>query len=251
VKHAAGKKSIINRKEFFTMVRRHVLAAAFVLAALPSVSHAHLRNYLDTYGYYTLEEGKYEMEFWNDYVKPAHGDGYFRNQTEGEIGITDRYTLGIYGVFVEGLGFTAAKIENRYRLSQPGEWPVDTAVYLEFKDANDHKDEDEIETKVILSKNIDYWNFTANGIMEFEREIEPNGEDEWEIEPGVALATSYNTGGVVTPGLELLLLENQSRIVPGAYITLAPNMRLNVGLGLGLESKADDYQLKTIFEYEF
>ncbi len=224
---------------------------AMVFVLFPLVSRAHLRNYLDTYGPYTLEKGKAEAEIWTDYRKPKEGDGFWVNQTEVEYGVTNRYSLGLYGVFIEGQGFSAVKVENRYRLNEPGEWPVDTALYLEFKKGIEDKAEDEIEGKVILSKDWGPVNLSANPILEIEKEEKPGG-DEWELEAGLALGTCYkNFWKRVTPGIELFLAEKQSRVTPGLYIDLAPDVRLNLGAGIGIEKAADPVQLKTILELEF
>ena len=43
-------------------------------------------------------------------------------------------------------------------MAERGEWPVDTALYLEYKGANGSKDNDEWEGKLILSKDLRRWN---------------------------------------------------------------------------------------------
>ncbi|MBI4370359.1 MAG: hypothetical protein HY547_09040 [Elusimicrobia bacterium] len=226
-------------------------AIALSGALIPLCAEAHLRNYLETYGYSTLETGRFELELWSDRRNPDSGSSYWFHQTEVEYGVTDRYTVGLYGVFRDGQGFAALKIENRYRLSRPGQWPLDTALYLEFKDANGSKDDDEIEGKVIMSKDIGAVNYTANAILGFEREVKSGGGEEWEALPSLALAAAYGRGSRVTPGIELVLNEEKSRVIPGLYIDLAPEVRLNLGLSLGLQAKADDWQLKSILEIEF
>jgi hypothetical protein len=227
-------------------------AAFFLMAVLPAAGRAHVRNYLDTYGYETLAKGHSELEIHTDLNDPDGGDRYWYNQTEAEYGVTSRWTTALYGVFVDGLGFTAAKWENRYRLGEKGKGPVDVALYGELKKANGHKDEDEIEAKVILAKDWGRVNLAVNPILELEREVKANGEDEWELESGLAAGVSYHRlWGAVTPGVEILLKEKQSRLTPGLYIDLMPNVRFNVGVGIGLEPQADDAQLKTLLEIEF
>ncbi len=228
------------------------LLVSILLAACTVPARAHLRNYLDTYGYPTLERGRMEVELWTDWREPDHADGFWFHQTELEFGVTDRYTVGLYGIFIDGQGFSAAKLENRYRLAEKGEWPLDTALYLEFVKANGDKAEDEIEGKVILSKDIGRWNISANPILEMERETEPSGEKEWELESALAIGAAYDHfWSRVTPGLEFFLAENQTRVTPGLYIDLTPNIRFNIGAGIGLEKAADDLQIKSILEIEF
>jgi hypothetical protein len=88
--------------------------------------------------------------------------------------------------------------------------------------------------------------------LEIEREEEASGEKEAEAKAALALGTCYH--GLwkrVTPGVELFLKEKESRITPGLYIDILPDVRLNVGAGIGLEKQADNLQLKTILELEF
>jgi hypothetical protein len=222
-------------------------------ALLPVVGEAHLRNYLDTYGYPTLDKGHAEVEVWTDRRDPDGGDSFWVNQTEVEYGVSDRWTTSLYGVFVDGQGFSALKWENRYRLKEKGVWPVDVALYGEIKKANGRKDENELEGKLILSKDWDRWNVSVNPILEVEEEIEASGDKEWELESALAVGTSYRGGfgPRVTPGVELFFAEHQSRITPGLYMDLMPDVRLNVGAGIGLEKQADNLQWKTILEIEF
>lgn len=222
------------------------------LCALPA--QAHLRNYLVNYGYYTLPKGRAEVELWTDYHRPKtslSSADYWSHQTEVEYGVTDRYTLGLYAVFVEPLGYTAFKMENRYRFAELGEWPVDTAAYLELKKANHRDDENEVEAKLILNKDFDNLNLVANGVLEYEEEIEPNGEKEWELEPPFfTLGAAYPLGRV-TPGLEAVVKPSASQLIPGLYIDITPDIRLNLGVAFGLGDKAEDQVLKSVLELEF
>jgi len=233
------------------MTRRKIWLTALALLAAPALSHADLRNYIDTYTTETMKEGGFGLEVRIDYREPDHGEDHFTNETLAQIGVTERYTVGVSGLFVEGLGFTAARLENRYRLVKTDQWPIDTAVYFAFKDANGHKDRDAIESKLMVSHDVDQFNVTGNGIINLVRKFKANGDDEWDVKPGLAFAGSYRTGSIVTPGVELLIQEYQSRISPGVYVALAPNMRLNAGLGIGVEDRADNLQLKTLFQMEF
>jgi hypothetical protein len=142
-------------------------------------------------------------------------------------------------------------VENRVRIAEPGEWFMDPAIYFEIKDANGRKDQDELEGKLILSKEIGRWNVSWNGILGHEREIKKNGDTEWETEVAMAIGAAYNGGWRVTPGVELYSAENATRITPGLYIDLMKDVRLNLGVGIGLEDKAEDATFKSILEIEF
>lgn len=232
-------------------LRKWILVAAALIPMAAETAQAHLRDYLETYGYNTLQKGRKEVELRTDLINPDEGDDYWTHESEFEYGITDRWTVGVYAVFREGEGFTAAKLENRIRLAEPGEFPVDPAFYFEIKDANGRKDNDEVESKLILSKDIGLFNITWNGILAFEKEYETNGDEEWETELGMVTGVAYRAGGPVTPGLELAIAENDTRLIPGVYIDLGPSVRLNLGVSLGLEKTADNTQLKSLLEIEF
>jgi hypothetical protein len=224
-----------------------------LMGLIPLSARAHVRNYLDTYSYDTLEKGRWEMELWTDWRNPDGGDGYWYHQTELEYGVTDRWVSALYGIFVDGQGFSAAKWENRYRLKEKGVWPVDVALYGELKKANGDKDVDELEGKVILSKDWGDLNVSVNPILEIEEEFKPNGDTEWEMEAALAAGVCLRggLGSRVTPGVELFAAEHQTRITPGLYIDVMPDVRFNVGAGIGLEKAADDVVWKTILEIEF
>ena len=217
----------------------------------PARGEAHLRNWLDTYGYYTLERGKAELETYTDRIRPADGSAYWQNQTEVELGITDHYSLGLYGVAVDGQGFSGWRAENRVRFAEPGAWPVDTAGYLEYSGGVAGKMDDEVEAKLILSKDLASWNVTANPFLEVTREDQADGSKGWNGHPGIALATAHRTSDRLTEGVEVVFRRNESRVIPGLYINLLPEVRLNLGVGFGLVSQADRTQLRSILEIEF
>lgn len=232
------------------MKKKWMMGAIVLLAG--AQARAHVRDYLDTYSPATLEKGAAELELWTDLRNPDRGDAYWVHQTEVEYGVTPRYTLGLYGVFIDGQGFSALKVENRYRPEMPSSWPLDTALYLELKKANGRKENNEIEGKILLGKTWGPVNVTANPILALEETRDANGDKSWELESGLALGTCYRHAWKdVTPGLELLIAENETRLTPGVYIDVMPGIRFNVGVGIGLEKKADDAQLKSILEVEF
>lgn len=232
-------------------MKRWILVCAALGLGAVSAHATELRTYLDTYDYRKISEGHRELQFHTDLRDPERGDSYFVHQTGLEYGGSDLYTVGVYGVFTEGRGFSAARLLNRYRLSEPDVWPVDMAVQLELRDANGRKDQDRIEGVLILSRDIERFNVTANGILRLDRELRSNGDDEWDSDPALSLAGSYRADPRWVPGIELFLADDESRIVPGLYALLAPHIRLNVGVGLGLEDEADDVQLKTIVSVAF
>jgi len=212
-------------------------------------AQAHLRDYLVTYGYWTLPKGKVELEFWTDYRKINSGQSQLVHQSEIEYGITDRLLLGIYGVFVRPSGgnteYRQTKFETRYRLAEPGMFFFDPALYLEYvKGAGDRPDK--VEAKVILSKYLaNGTNLTINAIAE--KEKEPGTH--WEY--GYTAGISKRVRPKLTLGLEIKGEEDEFYLIPGAYIDIPPNKRINIGPAFGLTGESIDFQLKSIVEYEF
>jgi hypothetical protein len=232
------------------MTRRN-LWLAFFAALMPASAFALQHNYLDTYDYRKIDEGWRNLQVQTDLRDPERGDSYFFNQTGIEYGASNLYTIGVYADFTEGVGFSAAHLLNRFRITESNAYPVDMAFQLELKDANDHKDQDKIEGLFLVSKDIREFNLTGNAIMQLNREIEANGDDEWDFDPALALAGAFRTGTNVTPSLELFIADDQSRLIPGAAIDITSTVRLNVGIAVGLEDEADDTQLKTLLKASF
>lgn len=231
------------------MYKNYLIALTALLCLSAGSARAHLRDYLVTYPYWTLAKGKIEVETRNDFKNRKSGQTVYVHQTELEYGVTDRLTLGVYGVMEkEGarpLEYARTKIEGRYRLAEPGVLPMDPAFYLEYqKGANDRPDV--VESKIILSKYLaGGTNLTLNGTLE--REQERGSEWEKELTMGISRAISPKA----TAGLEVQAGETEKYVVPGVYLTLRPGMRMNIGTAFGMTAESDSFQLKMLTEFEF
>ncbi len=230
------------------MSRLKLCATITLLVLASTAASAHLRDYLVTYPYWTLPQGRFEVETWNDFRDLDSGETLFIHQTEIEYGITDRLLLGVYGVFEKkgsgAMEYAKTKFETRYRLAEPGRLLVDPALYFEYK-AGANGRSDAVETKLLLSKDFaTYWNVTFNGILEKDR----RAGAEWE--GGFALGVSRWLSPKLTAGIELKGAGGKAYILPGAYINVGPGIRFNVGAAFGMTGKSDDFQLKTILEIE-
>src|SRR3712207_3285084 len=125
------------------MIRR--LALAVLSVALPTLSFALEHRYLDTLDYHVYEEGYRAVQFETELRDPERGDPYFDNESGVEYGASGQYTVGLYGQFIEGLGFSAARLSNRFRITEPNQQPVDMAFQLDIQDASGRKGQDRIE----------------------------------------------------------------------------------------------------------
>lgn len=213
------------------MTRRRVAAtiAFAALTGLGAAARANPRPLPFTYIQETLPQGDAEVELYTDLV-PQHlldnagSAGWHlasQFQVEIEYGITNRLELGLYLTLQPvDQSFVAApdlgegngvKQRLRWRLADPGQWPVDVALYGEL--AENHR-EIEFEGKVILQRRVGPLRIAANAW--FEREWTYEGEGAWVLNP---------TAGVVLerwvtfqPGLEYWM---RAEIEDGSF-TLGP-----------------------------
>ena len=241
------------------------LTLACCLGMAPA-AHAHLKDYLVNQDYYTAKRGEVEVALWNDmnFSEADNSDSYnSKHQVEVEFGVLDHLTLSYYEVYTwdreQDWERDEFKVEAKLRFAEAGKWPVDLALYTEYKNPDGHRDvrSDEVENKIILSRDFGPWNVVGNFV--FEREI--NQHEEWKFE--YTAGASYAVGARTRVGLEVKeTLGNESEfglrrddhelyLVPGIYTSITPNMRLLVGPAFGLTEASDDLQLHSIIEYEF
>ncbi|OFX17973.1 MAG: hypothetical protein A2Z18_07805, partial [Armatimonadetes bacterium RBG_16_58_9] len=193
------------------MPKNHIYPLILLLASAPTGSHAHLRDYLVTRGYWTLSQGRVESEVYNDFYDKDSGETVYVNQTEVEYGVTDRLTLGVYGVWEKAgavpIEYAKTKFEARYRLAEYQRMIVDPALYLEYQlGANGRPDK--VEAKLLLSKDFGTdWNVTFNGILEKSRG--DGGEWERGFTVGVAKVLTYR----LTTGLEFKSGEGRTYLI--------------------------------------
>lgn len=230
-----------------------------------SVAEAHLRDYLVNQPYYTTEKGEFEVAFWNDVLFPdADNDDTYktRHQIEFEYGLTDRLQLAYYEVYTwdraKDWERDQFKIEAKLRLAEAGDWPVDVALYTEYKNPDGTREarSDALENKLILSKDVGPWNFITNAV--FEKELNTHSDWEFEYTAGVSYALTPRTRLGLEVKHELgsvrdIEVGDQQKlfVVPGIYTSLTPHVRVLIGPAFGLTRVSDDVQLRSLVEVEF
>jgi hypothetical protein len=148
-----------------------------LLLGLAGSAAANPRPLPFSYPHETLPHGAFEIEQYLDVtpvrVEREDDDGTrmvvgmrYDLQTEFEYGVTDRLEVGWYFFFFQAptsggpaLAFRGVKQRARYRLNEPGEWPVNVGLYLEVAELND---EVEVEEKILLSRRFGRINAVAN-----------------------------------------------------------------------------------------
>jgi len=166
-----------------------------------------------TYPYQTLAKGELELEQYTDVspVRATTADGTKAwvlppaFQTEFEYGITNRLEIALYVAFSPGagdgytnvpaLGDTGIRQRLRYRFADQDVLPIDIAVYGEVSELSDNI---ELETKLILSKQLGDFHLMANLVGS--RILAYQGPSAWEISPSAGV--SYQVNPIFHPGLE-------------------------------------------------
>lgn len=200
--------------------------AAVAVTALAVPVRANPRPLPFTYIQETLPQGDAEVELYSDLV-PQHlldasgTPGWHLGtqfQAEIEYGITNRLELGLYLTLapVDPAFPTAAPLTEsngvkqrlRWRLADPGQWPIDVALYGEVSES---QREIELEAKIILQRRLGPLRIAANAWGE--REYELNGEQAWVLNPtaGVVLEKWI----AIQPGLEYWM---RGEIVNGSFV---------------------------------
>ena len=242
------------------------LAAGALLLNTQGLAFAHMRDTLFNQGYHTTRKGEFEVELYNDLnLKDADNDSTYssKHQVELEYGLTSHLQLAYYEVFTwdrpKDWRRNSFKIETKYRFLESGELPVDIALYAEYKNPNGHRDtdSDEIEGKLILSRDLGRWNVVGNLIAE--RKINEHEDLQWEYTAGIstALNSRIRLGVEVTETLGdqgefgIHRKDHQLQLMPVVAANLNPHTRILFGPAFGLTKASDDIQLKSIVEIEF
>ncbi len=229
----------------------------FVTAVLFFISgkvSADYRYYVWTYQFITMMPGHAELEFYTrmdhkDAAKPETAS--WKRQIEIESGLTERWDFSFY--LVDSYKSTDArskfdevKIRTRYKLANKDSWIIDPLFYLEYKIQTDRSYPDRWETKLILAKDVDRFNFSINIIPE---EYYKSGtkEKDWKVEYASGASYSPFVKDVVRFGIEAKGDLKEDKHLLGPTISFrGKTIWTAAGVVFGLNDKSDDYQFQTI-----
>src|SRR5437588_9492885 len=176
----------------------------FLLSILPTIcAVAGVRHFTFLYEAPTWPQGSIELE---NTVAWRHGsnwsDVFIREELE--IGITERFQLGIYPLDWShhsdgGLEYDGGAVEAIYNLSNPVIDPVGISLYKEIRAARQHF---ESESKLLAQKNFGRWILDYNATLEAEWEDRHLAEETGEFQQ--ALGASYEISPRLSVGLEFL-----------------------------------------------
>lgn len=242
------------------------LAAALCASTAFLISgsaHADRRAFTYTYEYLTQVDGALELEFYNTQSRSTFDDGAissWQQQIELEYGITDHTDVSLYQVFEEtnntGAHYAETKLRMRHRFAERGEFPFDVLLYGELVKVYG-RGVLEVEPKLVLARDMGDVTFVVNLIpeVELEREREPSGEKEIELEfePGWATGVTYEAMPALKVGAEAWAhierpFDDTRELLAwvGPAVSWAPSTKLwiTTTAGFGITDAADAFLVR-------
>jgi len=208
--------------------------------------------------------GELELEFQNDFILDADPvkNGTSKHQLELAYAVTDRWQMGLYGVFEkkpgQSLSYTQTKWANVFQVFEQGEHWVDTGLYLEYiKPAAAQQKPDVLECKLLLETPVGASVHTLNIIV-----VKPLGQTTqgttweyawrslWKINPDFqpaieAYGAMGRIGTISTPSGQNHLL---GPVIRGKMFD---DFKYDVGYLFGLTKGSVNGLIKLNFDYEF
>lgn len=249
-------------------VLRGALGCLCTALILSSSAEAGSRRFTYSYETTTMSKGAMELESWVTWKTDKASDPDFERfdiRHEFEYGVTDRFQLALYFAdwrYEESAGesgkteFLDVALEGIYNLTDPNTTPFGSAIYGEVKAGDGLL---ELESKLLLQKNLGQWMFVYNvgGELEWEEGYE---EDEAELMQSAGV--SYQITPAFSVGAEVLheIAVPDVDTIGDSGVYLGPNVawrKDNFSITLTgmwqLTSLADepDFQARTIFAFEF
>ncbi len=211
-----------------------------------------------------VEMGELELESRTEYNvdDDSDVDGAWEQSIGLGYGVNEFWFTEVYGEWEkEGdsgadVEFTNIEWENRFQLTQPGEYFLDFGVLTELK-FNMQDGANKAELKGLVAKDTGDFSHAANIIVE--REFGEDSSDD--TEAGFAWSTKYRYMPEFEPGIEMYndfgeindssdFDDEKHRLGPVAYGKIG-QFGYDVGYLFGLSDAAPDGTLKVNLEYEF
>ena len=221
-----------------------------------------VRHFTFLYEAPTSAPGSVELE---NTVTWQHGSNWndVSIREEFEIGMTDRFQLGIYPLdwshhSEDGFEYNGGAVELIYNLSNPVIDPVGISLYEEISVARQHF---ELETKLIAQKNLGRWILDYNATLEAKWEDRHLKEQDGEFQQ--AVGASYEISPRLSVGLEFLHEfvfqdwnddEKIRNVFVGPNVSYRRNQWFVTITALAQATNTEDepdFQLRTIFGFGF
>lgn len=220
-----------------------------------------------------VQQGEIELETTGvydfDHSKDKNALQEYKNAVG--YGVTDRWATEFYGEFerqlrqnndgttsISSVKFTHLEWENRYQLTEQGQYGLDAGLYFAYEIPVRDKDPGKIEGKILLEKSLPQFTHTANII--FNKEV--GGGTTQETDAGFSWSSRYRLSDRFQPGFEywidfgqikkhLPFNEQSHQIGPAFYGRLTRHIKYDVGYLFGISHAAPTGELKWVIEYEF
>ncbi len=239
-----------------------VVGIACVIAN-PQAAHATKKVYSPI-----VEKGEIEIEARGEYNIDERDD---KDDTQKQkyalgYGVTDRWFTELYGELErtkndddEDLDFmfTSLAWENRFQLTEQGQFPVDIGAYLEYETSFEDKHPDNLEAKLLLEKSWDKFTHTVNITLEQNIGRHPT-ED---LVGGFAYSGKYRLKPWFEPGVEWhsdlgelgqnVSFQDQEHQMGPVFYGKIGKIKYDVGYLFGMSDAAPKGEIKWIAEYEF
>lgn len=211
-----------------------------------------------------VDKGEFELEWRGgyDFDDNEDKDGAWKQKLAVGYGITDYWFSEIYGELErEGESganteFTAIEWENRFQLTEQGQYWLDAGILTELE-YNTNDGPDKAEIKALFAKDTGKLSHIAN--IGAEREFGDHSGNDTEF--GVSWSSRYRYRPEFEPGFEIhsdfgslsdgsSFNEEKHRIGPVIYGSIG-HFSYDVGYLAGVSGGAADGTLKAILEYEW
>lgn len=231
-------------------MRNLLFAITLVNLLCAGDTFADRRKYVWTYQYATIAPDASELEFYQTTRLAASNKWEYR--IELEHGLTPKWDLSIYQIFAQNendnLKWDAFQIRTRYRLAEPGRFPLDPLLYLEYNRKTDLKLPNKAEVKLVLSRDFDRLNLAINPLYEiFWAPGEPKHEVGLDIGISTELSYRLSVGVESVTRMEFADSDTETASYFGPTISLASGeVFYSVGYVWGLTDESDDARVRLL-----
>ncbi|WP_410473481.1 hypothetical protein [Guyparkeria sp. TX1] len=197
-----------------------------------------------------VEQGEVELE-----LRGVHGldSGEYKTKVGIGYGVTSRWFVEGYLIGEKEDGdfeVEEAEIENKFQLTEQGQYWADFGLLVELEKAFD---EDAWETKVGPLVQKQFGKMVATGNLLFEKKFGDDvAQSDWETLGSAQL--KYRLSPTLEPGIEYYGSEDTQALGPvliGANPFGMERVKWEAGLLFGLNDETEDSILRWQIEYEF
>lgn len=246
------------------------LAAGATLAAGPEKSEGGPPNFFEVQQYDQPFAGWAEPTLWTTYIGSSsqreqhfgreYGrDAMWAHSFEFEYGLTDRLTVGAYLDAVDPTGqgarYAQTRLLARWRFSDRQELFFNPALYVEYYLPHGDYGDHELETRLILDKDIGDYRLVLNPSLSWTT----SGDQAWHA-PSLGLSSGlyWRKPERVQPGIEYYadygptnqMGQSKQYLIPSLDIALGNQVVWHVGLALGLTSNSDHVAVESQLRFD-